>query len=363
MMRRNALIMVVSLVAASFSLGQESSVGSIRGSVVDDSTGTPVMNANVFLVNTTKGTATDTVGSFEIRNVASGAYELVASCVGYRMESRRIRIESDAAGRIELRLRPILIVMKSVDVTAPLPEAWKRSLEQFKVLLLGSTDEAKLCQILNPEALEFHSDRESRLSARADKELVVLNPLLGYRIHVSIVSFQMDGGWLSCDWKSRFEELTPVGSQDAKEWKRNRERVFRGSMHHFLISLIRGNYAREGFVMLGSTTPRFEQKKKDLYFEKSASDILKRVSPDEWEIQFADFLIVQNENISVDVFGGHSGLSHRAMTSTLALTGRSLHVDSHGQMLDRLPVKVSGDWGKDGLANEVPIDFSPDLER
>ena len=355
----NILLFVWMLLTVLPAWAQDMSGGKIVGRVMDDSTNAPIVNANVFLANTMKGTATDTSGYFVLKNVLVGSHELVASCVGYRMASMRIRTGSDSALRVELRLRPRPIDMQLVEVTAPQPEAWKRALDKFTVLLLGSSEEAKACRILNPEVVDLESDGKLHLSAHTDKVLVVLNSALGYRIHLSIANFQEDQGWLSCEWKSRFEELHPSTAEQSEEWQRNRERVFQGSLHHFLISLVHGDLAHAGFVMLSSSSPRFEPKKKDLYFEKSVTDILKQVGPDDWEIFFDDFLIVQNEKISVDVFGGHAGVSRRPKTSTLALTGRPLHVDSRGQLLDRLALRISGDWGKEGLANEVPLEFQP----
>jgi hypothetical protein len=228
------------VVAAMSGWAQEVTRGRISGRVLDDSTNAPIVNANVFLASTTQGTATDTVGSFEIKKVLLGSHELVASCVGYEMASVRVLVGPDSVVRVEMRLRPKAVSMRPVVVTAPQPEGWKQTLEKFKALLLGSSEEAKVCRILNPEVIDFDMDGLSHLSAHTDKELVILNPALGYRVHVRLANFQMDEGWLSCEWKSRFEELPPAGEAQYEEWQKNRERAFRGSLRHFLISLVRG---------------------------------------------------------------------------------------------------------------------------
>lgn len=58
---------------------------SIRGSVIDHATNTPIAFASVVLLDTNPliGTITDTLSNFTIPNVPVGRYDLKVSCVGY----------------------------------------------------------------------------------------------------------------------------------------------------------------------------------------------------------------------------------------------------------------------------------------
>ena len=58
-------------------------VGKIWGQVIDEKSGEPLPGANVLLVGTTKGAATDQDGKFFILNVPPGVYELSCSFIGY----------------------------------------------------------------------------------------------------------------------------------------------------------------------------------------------------------------------------------------------------------------------------------------
>lgn len=58
-------------------------VGRIAGTVTDATTGESLPGANVVVVGTTRGAATDADGSYYILNVPPGRYELRASMVGY----------------------------------------------------------------------------------------------------------------------------------------------------------------------------------------------------------------------------------------------------------------------------------------
>lgn len=57
--------------------------GIIKGRVVDKEFSEPLIGANVIILTTTLGAATDINGFYEIRNILPGTYSLRASCIGY----------------------------------------------------------------------------------------------------------------------------------------------------------------------------------------------------------------------------------------------------------------------------------------
>lgn len=57
---------------------------SIKGVVKETASGEPIPYATVLIWNTSQGTATDSVGNFEITGVAPGSYRLQASFIGYK---------------------------------------------------------------------------------------------------------------------------------------------------------------------------------------------------------------------------------------------------------------------------------------
>ena len=57
--------------------------GSIYGSVFDQESGEELIGANVLIMGTTMGAATDLDGKYTIRSVAPGTYTLRFSYVGY----------------------------------------------------------------------------------------------------------------------------------------------------------------------------------------------------------------------------------------------------------------------------------------
>ena len=80
------LIMTQSLFAADS--------GSIKGRVLDKTTGEPLIGANVVILNTSLGVATDVNGSFYLRFVPEGKWTLKISYLGYKPLTLQVTITS-----------------------------------------------------------------------------------------------------------------------------------------------------------------------------------------------------------------------------------------------------------------------------
>lgn len=93
--------------------------GQLSGTVTDGKTGEPLMGVNVLIQNTFIGTATDNQGRFEIPNLKSGNYNVIASMIGYRKELiKDISIESGADHFLDIRLKQDVLASPTVIVTA-----------------------------------------------------------------------------------------------------------------------------------------------------------------------------------------------------------------------------------------------------
>ena len=74
MYKRAYIFLVLFIACIQFMQAQKSY--SIKGIVKEAASGEPVPYATVVIWNTTQGTATDSVGNFEITGVAPGSYRL-----------------------------------------------------------------------------------------------------------------------------------------------------------------------------------------------------------------------------------------------------------------------------------------------
>lgn len=71
---------------------------------VNDNTGTPIVGATVYLLNTNFKTATNTGGEFVFKNVPNGNYDISISAIGYAAITRRISIAGDVMQNFQLMM-------------------------------------------------------------------------------------------------------------------------------------------------------------------------------------------------------------------------------------------------------------------
>ena len=103
------------LIFSSIALAQ---TGSIRGKVLDSTNDSPLIGANVVIKNTTKGSATDVEGKFEINNLDPGQYTLMVSYIGYKNYEEIFKINQNQNLEKNLLLKPEAIEMETYVVTA-----------------------------------------------------------------------------------------------------------------------------------------------------------------------------------------------------------------------------------------------------
>jgi iron complex outermembrane receptor protein len=97
--------------------GFKEGVGKIAGSVTDAETGEPVVGANVLISKTLLGGSSNVNGRFVIKRVPSGEHHLRASCIGYRNEQVRLRVQADSTSTVQIVLQASAIPFDQVIVT------------------------------------------------------------------------------------------------------------------------------------------------------------------------------------------------------------------------------------------------------
>ncbi|MGB9561765.1 MAG: TonB-dependent receptor, partial [bacterium] len=100
--------------------------GKISGRVVDAQTGEGIAGANVVIIGTTMGAATDIDGNYFIINVPPGTYDLRATVIGYdTLVIRNVQVFSDKTTNLDFKLTPTVIKAKEVQVVAKRPPVEK----------------------------------------------------------------------------------------------------------------------------------------------------------------------------------------------------------------------------------------------
>jgi hypothetical protein len=93
--------------------------GKIAGTVTDKTTGDPLPGANVIVVGTTLGTATDLDGQFSILHVPPGLYDVSVSVIGYAKNTyQNVRVLIDQTARIDFAIEIQEIKFDEITVVA-----------------------------------------------------------------------------------------------------------------------------------------------------------------------------------------------------------------------------------------------------
>ena len=100
--------------------------GKIQGTVSDGKSGMPITDANVLVLNTDIGSATDDEGNFFILNMEPGDYTIEVSCLGYGTKRvANVLVEYNKTSRLSISLEPTPVEIAPITVTSERPAVSK----------------------------------------------------------------------------------------------------------------------------------------------------------------------------------------------------------------------------------------------
>ncbi len=111
------LVLIAFLSFAKITEAQNQRYGKINGVVVDEND-KPVLGANVILIGTNYGAATNHLGEFIISNVPSGDYKIKASFVGYEPKVETVHVFAGKRVEVKFKLKPKSFNIGGITVTA-----------------------------------------------------------------------------------------------------------------------------------------------------------------------------------------------------------------------------------------------------
>jgi|SRR6218665_5139 len=241
----------------------------ITGKVVNSATKEPVAGSSVFISNTSYGTVSSRDGSFELKDLPPGKYDLIISSVGFETN-----VYSFSTDELPLRLRVELEgkvkELENVTVEPSLEEGWDKWGKTFMESFVGGSANAKQCRIRNEKSIRFRFYKKSnRLVAFSDEPIILENKALGYIIRYQLEDFEINykkGSTFFAGYPL-FEEIDKSRKGLQRRWQRNRDRAYYGSMLHFMRSVYTNTVAEEGYeVRRMVRTPNYEkQRVKQIY--------------------------------------------------------------------------------------------------
>lgn len=252
---------------------------SLSGVVVDSASGKPLSNCSVFFNSTSKGTVTQADGTFLIRDIPPGKYQLIISDIGY--ETYVLDVSgSHLPASLKVNLRMKAMELSSFVVEPYLKDGWSRYGQVFLQYFIGMTDNAGSCTIRNRDALRFFFYQKSnRLKVTATEPLIIENKALGYILRYQLENF-------SLDYKENivkyigypfFTEMPDKNGRFQKGWNERRKKAYLGSMMHFMRSLYSDRLQQEGFsihILVNRLNPEKQRVKGIYHPERIVSDTM-----------------------------------------------------------------------------------------
>jgi hypothetical protein len=114
-----ALLIVL---AISVSMLYAGTGGKVAGRVSDETTGQPLVGANIVLKGTSMGASADLDGNYAILNVPPGVYTVVVSMIGYRqVQIEDVRVSTDLTTTANATLQEAAVEVGPITVTAERP--------------------------------------------------------------------------------------------------------------------------------------------------------------------------------------------------------------------------------------------------
>ena len=376
---------------------------SLTGTVRDSLTQQPLPFASVFLANTTVGATTGEQGQFTFPRVPAGTYDLVVSYVGYRLSKQAITVGTQPQ-QLVLRLSPLANRLGEVVVRArpTRPGDYQRFVELF----LGRTTFSQQCRIRNPKAVRVDYDAaQKELTATADEFVQVDNLALGYRLKYYGLQFRCNFAQQVVIFYGQpvFEELTPRGARQQRQWQANRLAAYRGSLTHFLRSVYTSRVAAEGFlaqkvrIVPNPRFPRADSLRQALLRARRATTLsaADQDSLQRWHAVPAAFMLLYpaarpidslrrtaadgrvflrfSNELQVAYFGEapdpHYGqpmanlgapgtpVPTQRQVSRLKLLAAEAEIEPNGRLVDPLAAFVSEYWGFEKIGEFLPLDY------
>jgi hypothetical protein len=233
----------------------------VVGKTLNGITDEPVPFANVYFNGTSIGTASDSLGRFEINEVSTEFFELVASSIGFRPLSANLKLVPNKTTVVEFKMVPDVTMLSSIVIRDKRDKRWEGLYNDFCNYFIGQTNNAKQTTISNPEVLDLSYDPSSKtLTASASEPIQLENLALGYHISVTLEKFEASDRHNLIQIKTYFNNITPKNELQALQWQKNRVETYKGSKRHFFLSLIRGTIEGEGFsVQKSSISPHADR--------------------------------------------------------------------------------------------------------
>ena len=354
----------------------------ISGVVKNAKTNEPVPQVNIYIANSTIGTTTNSEGKYLIQNLPCGNYNLIISSIGFGVIVKKIQISEGKNYRFSFALTPKIYRLPLIVVKDYYDKKWQQNFETFEKQLIGFSENAKRCKILNPFVIEFKKKGDT-LIAEADEPLKIENKALGYKITYFLKSFEYFNGTVKFSGLPIFKKLKAKSQFDSEKWKQARLKTYCGSFRHFLTALFndyknivaqakdwqknaeelkaKSLLRKEGFKMFEIVRQKIGERvwvmRKEIF---SPEIVFKTQGKNEYLLSSRNPLEIiyrkKLEDPNYIDFIGRNGYPQKPV-SFVYFHAPFTKVDSRGRYFEKYKMETRGYWAFERLADMLPFDY------
>ncbi len=230
-MKKNIFIILFGLLCTSFLMADN--YGKITGVIIDETTGEPLVGANVYIEENNQGAATDLDGRFVILLVKPGVYEVNISYVGYEKKViRDVQVRANRLANLSVSLKPDVMEGETITVVAerPLVEkdiaATSRSLSSDDIELVPATTVGEILTtqpgVVNSGGLHFRGGRSNEVVYYVDG-IPLVDPLFGEINTAEVINaetvseMQVISGTYSAEYGNAMSAIINISTKEGGE--------------------------------------------------------------------------------------------------------------------------------------------------
>jgi CarboxypepD_reg-like domain len=374
------MVLLLMILSPQFSQAQEAPY--ISGKVTDEATGKPVAGCSVYFSNTSKGAITTATGEFLIKNLPAGKYEMVISAIGYETEVIPVS-SNNYPHTLQVKLRNHSTELSEIVIQPSLKNGWEKWGQTFLDNFIGNTSNAVHCRLKNREAIKFwFSEKNNRLTARAEETLIIENEALGYIIKFKLEEFVLDFNLQLFVYNGYplFQEMTD--NKKESKWKENRKNAYYGSVLEFMRCIYNDRLLEAGYQVIAykkwpnteklrvkqiaDPTTRTQSKDSASYYKnvlKQPDTLLKYVA-----LTTLDSMIITNDDNSKSFFFLNKlailykryPQSKAIQSEIYLITPAAIQVQENGSYFSTKELITGMHWAQyEKMANLLPFDYFP----
>lgn len=353
-------LVVMLLLSTTMTFAEKEYGNSVKGTITDRATNKPVAGATFYLSQSCYSSITDANGSYEIKNIVPGNYQIVICAKNYKPFLSNIYINGGNTYPLNNSLEPFPAAQQAI-FNSPKSSDFESDYKKFERIFIGNTPYMGSCKVENPDAMQFSWNKDV-LEGRSNGSLVFVHKKFGYRLHCTILNFAYDTKQLTriLNYALYFEPMKPEDEDEQEDWDDYRKEAYSGSLNHFLWAFRNDLLIKEDYEVFSLSIIGPEAKMSDGMdaAAESGSQFQKRI------LSFNELSLgILDENQTMFGIAGflkvvHKPRSYSKETSFLFIPSQStLSLDKEGWPDVDMPFASYGLWMRNGISNILPKEY------